>query len=216
MPCLIPQILWVLQTSQWNRYFKQAPGITEPDQRLRCFTKFRSPNSQRKAGSYGWETRESESVSYSVVSNSLQPHGCSPPGSSVHGTLQARILEWVVLPFSRGSSWPRDRTRVSCIAGGFFTTVPPGKLWKPRGMFLLLRKRQRVLSCEMVWVRYSCLPRVCNCSRLPPGGDLERWWGGQLRFSVSARSPRQKLPNLEKLWERGCQQFLLRRALIET
>ena len=47
---------------------------------------------------------------------------CSPPGSSVHGILQARILEWVVIPFSRGSSQPRDRTRVSCIAGGFFTT----------------------------------------------------------------------------------------------
>ena len=37
------------------------------------------------------------------------------PGSSVHGIFQARILDWVVIPFSRGSSWPRDRTRVSCI-----------------------------------------------------------------------------------------------------
>ena len=39
----------------------------------------------------------------------------SPPGSSVHGVLQARILEWVAYPFSRGSSWPRDQIRVSCI-----------------------------------------------------------------------------------------------------
>ena len=46
---------------------------------------------------------------------------CSPPGSSVHGILQARILEWVAIPFSRGSSQPRDWTWVSCIAGGFFT-----------------------------------------------------------------------------------------------
>ena len=46
---------------------------------------------------------------------------CSPPGSSVHWILQARILECVVIPFSRGSSWPRDRTQVSCIAGGVFT-----------------------------------------------------------------------------------------------
>ena len=45
----------------------------------------------------------------------------SPPGFSVHGILQARILEWVVMPFSRGSSWPRDRTGVSSIAGRFFT-----------------------------------------------------------------------------------------------
>ena len=61
---------------------------------------------------------KSESVSHSVVSD---PMDYSPPGSSVHGTLQARILEWVAIPFSRASSWPRDRTQVSCIAGRFFT-----------------------------------------------------------------------------------------------
>ena len=44
------------------------------------------------------------------------PMDCSPPGSSVHGILQARILEWVAIPFSRGSSWLRDWTWVSCIA----------------------------------------------------------------------------------------------------
>ena len=42
-------------------------------------------------------------------------------GSSVHGILQARILEWVAIPFSTGSSQPRDQTWVSCIAGKFFT-----------------------------------------------------------------------------------------------
>ena len=46
---------------------------------------------------------------------------CSPPGSSVHGILQARILEWVATPSFRGSSQLRDRTQVSRIAGGFFT-----------------------------------------------------------------------------------------------
>ena len=45
----------------------------------------------------------------------------SPPGSSVHGILQARKLEWVAIPFSRGSSRPRNQTWVSCIAGRFFT-----------------------------------------------------------------------------------------------
>ena len=49
------------------------------------------------------------------------PMDCSPPGSSVHGILQARILEWAANPFSRGSSRPRDWTCVSCIAGRFFT-----------------------------------------------------------------------------------------------
>ena len=46
---------------------------------------------------------------------------CSPPGFSVHGILQARILEWVAMPFSRGSSRPRDWTQVSRIADRFFT-----------------------------------------------------------------------------------------------
>ena len=48
------------------------------------------------------------------------PVDCSPPGSSVHGSLQARILEWIAISFSRGSTQPRDRTRVSCIAGRRF------------------------------------------------------------------------------------------------
>ena len=47
--------------------------------------------------------------------------GCSPSGSSVHGILQVRILEWVAIPFSKRSSWPRDGTQVSRIAGSFFT-----------------------------------------------------------------------------------------------
>ena len=49
------------------------------------------------------------------------PMDCSPTGSSIHGISQARILEWVALPFSRGSSQPRDRTQVFCIAGRLFT-----------------------------------------------------------------------------------------------
>ena len=49
------------------------------------------------------------------------PMDCSPPSSSVHEILQARILEWVAFPSYRGSSQPRDQTQVSCIAGGFFT-----------------------------------------------------------------------------------------------
>ena len=49
------------------------------------------------------------------------PTDYSPPGSSVLGILQARILEWVAIPFSRGSSWARDQTQVSCIAGRFFS-----------------------------------------------------------------------------------------------
>ena len=50
----------------------------------------------------------------------------SPPDSSVRGILQAGILECVAIPFSRGSSWPGDRTQDSCITGRLFTGFPPG------------------------------------------------------------------------------------------
>ena len=59
-----------------------------------------------------------ESESCSIMSNSMRPHGLY----IIHGILQARILEWVAFPFARGSSPPRDRTQVSCIAGRFFTS----------------------------------------------------------------------------------------------
>ena len=64
------------------------------------------------------------------------PMNCNPPGTSVHGILQARILEWVAISFSKWSSQPRDRIQVSRIAGGFFTnwatrdTQPPGQAIK--------------------------------------------------------------------------------------
>ena len=50
------------------------------------------------------------------------PTLCNPMDYTVHGSLQARILEWVACPFSRASSQPRDQTQVSRIAGGFFTS----------------------------------------------------------------------------------------------
>ena len=81
---------------------------------------------------------------------------CSPPGSSVHGIFQARILEWVTISSSRGSSQPRDRTQVSCIASGFFTAEPSGK---PPGMVLLI----------YCWIRFAnmllrifALMFICN------------------------------------------------------
>ena len=52
---------------------------------------------------------------------SVCPTLCDPMDYTVHGILQARILQWVAFPFSRGSSQPRDRTQVSRIAGEFFT-----------------------------------------------------------------------------------------------
>ena len=66
-----------------------------------------------------WQVSESRSVMSLFVTPWTV---CSLPGSPVHGILQARILEWVTVPFSRGSSQPRDQTQVSHIAGRFFTS----------------------------------------------------------------------------------------------
>ena len=54
----------------------------------------------------------------------LQSHRLQSSGSSVHSIIQARLLEWVAISFSRASSWPRDLTCVSCLADGFFTSEP--------------------------------------------------------------------------------------------
>ena len=70
-----------------------------------------------------------ESESCSVVSDS-----CDPMDYTVHGILQARLLEWVAVPFSRGSSQPRDWTQVSNTAGRFFTS------WATREAHYLLLK----------------------------------------------------------------------------
>ena len=70
--------------------------------------------------------------SHSVVSNS-DPMDYSLPGSSVHGIFQARVLEWVAISFSRGSSRPRDRTQVSHIVGRRFT------VWATREASLTIR-----------------------------------------------------------------------------
>ena len=71
------------------------------------------------------------------------PVDCSPPGSSVHRILQARILEPVVLRFSRGSSWPRNQTQVYHIAGRLFT------IWIPHNLRLFPYE----LCC---WVIIAC------------------------------------------------------------
>ena len=74
---------------------------------------------RRRGGWLNWE-REGSSGSEGKVAQSC-PTLCSPMGCTVHGILQARILEWVAVLFSRRSSQPRDRIQVSRIAGGFFT-----------------------------------------------------------------------------------------------
>ena len=76
----------------------------------------------------------------------------SLPGSCVHGILQARILEWVAISLSRGSSRPRDWTLISCIcciAGRFLTTEPSGK---PHFLWYMLLNSLRTVIWEREWI----------------------------------------------------------------
>ena len=68
-----------------------------------------------------WRSKWSEVEVVQPCPAFCDPMDCSPPGSSVHGIFQAKILEWIAISFSRGSSGPRDWTWVSCTAGRFFT-----------------------------------------------------------------------------------------------
>ena len=93
------------------------------------------------------------------------PTDCSPPGSSAHGTLQARILEWVAMPSTRGSSQPTDPTLLFCTAGRFFTVWAT---WKPKLMYRYLLKHVLVVvvghakSCPTL-----CNPMECSVPGLP-------------------------------------------------
>ena len=106
---------------------------------------------------------------------------CSPPGSSVHGILQARILEWVAISFSRGSSQTTDGTRVSWIAGRFFI------VWASRGAYyywFIMKatiqeqpnpieemQGQGTVAGELpwlFWVHYPSRTSMCSPIQKPP------------------------------------------------
>ena len=104
----------VTKTPQYNDWERQQFDVSGPH--------FLYLEIRIKKNSFLWELSENiHKVLVAVLCPTLyDPMNCSPPGSSVHGILQARTLEWVAIPFSRGSSPPRDQTQVSCITGGFF------------------------------------------------------------------------------------------------
>ena len=92
------------------------------------------------------------------MSDSLWPMDCSPPGSSVHGILQARILEWVAISFSRGSSRPRDWTQVSHTAGRRFNLCTTREAqWPLRKAFLPLLAILWKSACKRVYLSFSPL-----------------------------------------------------------
>ena len=123
---------------------------------------------------------------------------CSSPVSSVHRILQARILEWAAIPFSRGSSWPRSRTQVSCLAGRFFTiwatreasypnlninyfnqlwdlTLGRDQLWEGTRVFFWVRGKVEGNCSEKTWVVCHKRRHWTGWRSRAPGNWREDW-----------------------------------------
>ena len=119
------------------------------------------------------------------------PTDYSLPGSSVHGILQARVLEWVAIPLVRGSSQPKDRTQVSCIAGRSFT------VWATREKDILNHNIDKFLETEY---GISVSEKVLGAKVLREPPIL-----GVLPTDVHANShtkESRKIPSLYKDWEK--------------
>ena len=95
-----------------------------------------------------------------LLQSCLTLWGSMDHSSSIHGILQARILEWIAMPSSKGSSWPREWSNISCIsciANRFFTDEPPGKpfSYDETGVIYFSKKDQRgtvsFSSCQYWW-----------------------------------------------------------------
>ena len=99
------------------------------------------------------------------------PMVCILPGSSVPEILQARILEWVITSFSKGSSQLRDPARISCVSCGFFTAEPPGKPSTTEQSNLGHLSDLPKHSCKKLRVKTRCRtrlePRVENFIQIP-------------------------------------------------
>ena len=113
----------------------------------------------------------------------------SPTGSSVHGILQARILEWVAIPFSRGSSWPTDRTHVPCIAGRFSASGATREA---------LLSKQEMICNETSYGTWGVLETLAPTS-LILGGSTHTLPGEKLSFLRLPFQPTSALHHLPSL-----------------
>ena len=127
------------------------------------------------------------------------PMDCSPPVSTVHEVLQASRLEWVAIPFSRGSSQPRDQTRVACFAGWFFYHLShqgsPILGWVNQKTYLeakwsrlcvsLDRSRNQLLCTQAHWLAVRSMShKPCGCSLAFPGWLQRRQVKGKVWISL--------------------------------
>ena len=134
------------------------------------------------------------------------PMDCSLSGSSIHGIFQARVLEWIAISFSRGSSWPRNRTQVSHIAGRRFT------FWATReALIIRLVPEKNYLLSDLSHYYLGILVITLICIQIPTGnfpgpgwtlwGPLHYWMGACLQ-DLAARGEEESLhlPLLKMVW----------------
>ena len=130
------------------------------------------------------------------------PMDSSLPHSLVHGILQARTVEWVAMPSSRGSSRPRDRTQVSCITGGCYTAEPLGTSVARVSRYIFLRghinsysvKHARSTTCYSLWcpMKALCVGIINTVSKhrfVPFGTQLSPHPSCVLKVTVLTLSP---------------------------
>ena len=136
VPSTVPDILYLcgylktwLIPSTSLQYSKKELQVLYPQSKAECEQHYKTNTNQIAYNSSEEETIFNESEVAQSCPTLCDPEDCSLPGSSVRGVLQAIILEWVAISFSRGCSQPRDQTRISHIAGRHFT------LWASREDF---------------------------------------------------------------------------------
>ena len=108
-----------------------------------------------------------------VMSDSLPPY-CSLPGSSVHGILQVRILEWVNISSSWGSSWPRDQTCVSCVSGIGKQILYHWATWEAQ--YILICAYKHTLSFRFCMSPLERKDWVTHSQWINYGKDRLQWW----------------------------------------
>ena len=169
---------------------------------------FRKNYPSRRLESLLGDFRYEEKVNVSVAPSCLtlcDPVDCSPPGLSLHGILQARTLEWVATPFSRGSSQPRDQTRSPILQADSLQLSHRGLIldlwfkWKTPKIYgrFFWGKIGSLSPSQTRWARYVVVSVEKGRSQLFPPQWL-RWWAW-LFAPADAASPRRPWPSSQAL-----------------
>ena len=142
------------------------------------------------------------------------PMDCSPPGSSVHEIFQARILEWVAISFSRGSSQPRDRTRVSRIVGRCFsvwaTTEAPICMRFSENINLLFTAYVTIFYTTCTFCQWKLHHYFIDLTGKPSDSKLIH------THNISARSINCFAKSLRRWWKKSTILFTVTKVRLST